>query len=496
MEKNRCDCGEPASHRCTNCSPPKLLCRSCISPHIQKFPSETFIPLRQSPAQNGTILCGLCTASSAIYLQVLGSDSIPLCKSCKKGLRNQGDAVIVPIKWKEVVSSSSDLQKIYIRTEAQRLAFEEIEKSFSVQALNSSIVELRDNIIAAAKKYADKKFIDVESAYRFSNETSKSLKKEVEEQILKCKPDINTVGGKLVDSLLTTGVPCSLPSQKLHNIDSTETDEIIQSIFESVKVQASKPNFNVYLFNPGRDTLTRVDVEAMQKQDIIFERNWTFEASWCVLTSGDIFFCGGNGLNNSEVLMIDVLSRKVTPRKNFTGRSGHAIIEIAGFVYVFGGNKGNSADKYSFIEDEWGALADLPGKLQKTSICKEISGVVVTGIDSNSIYLYIIEQNVYRKLGVDLEQYKNKNKMVFSNGNNVYCMCGDKLFYTDNCNNEIWEAWGTKDILDRDWWSYSQPIIYNGCAYFIKYFVRNLWRLNLSTFELKEIYLQDLQVIV
>ena len=404
--------------------------------------------------------------------------------------------MIIPIKWKEVVFSSRDLEKIYARTEIQRLAFEEIEKSVSLQALTNNITEIRDRIIYSANKFAKRKILEVESACNLSSDSSNSLKREVDEQILKSRPDTDTIGGRLVNSLLTTGVACALPSQKFQSVDPADTDEMIQSIFDRVKVvEETRPSVNVYLFNPGKNTLTRVDIELMQKQEIAFERNWTFEASWCELTNGNIFFCGGNGLNNSEVLMIDAQNREVTPRKNFSGRSGHAIIEIEGSVYVFGGSRGIFAEMYNFIEDEWHAIADLPSKLQKTSICKDASGIMVTGNDCSSIYHYITEENIYKKLSVDLELYKNKNKIVFSNDNITYCMCGDKLYFAGDSDNLAWEAWAMRDIPDRDWWSYTQPVIYNGCAYFIKYFMKNLWRLNLSTFELTEIPLEEMLVI-
>ena len=54
------------------------------------------------------------------------------------------------------------------------------------------------------------------------------------------------------------------------------------------------------------------------------------------------------------------------------------------------------------------------------------------------------------------------------------------------------KTWESKDIIDRDWWCYSKPVIYENSAYFVKYFVRNLWCLNLESFELRETPISDI----
>ena len=99
--------------------------------------------------------------------------------------------------------------------------------------------------------------------------------------------------------------------------------------------------------------------------------------------------------------------------------------------------------------------------------------------------------NKYTDAGNQLENYKTKNKLVFSYENKLYCLCGDRGFVAETLPNSHWQSF---TITDRDWWSYSKPVIYNNCAYFIKYFVRNLWKLDLGTFEMTEFLLQDIQM--
>lgn len=488
MDTNWCNCGAEASHKCTLCNPLTMLCLDCIKSHISRFPKDGIIPLHSISKANGASSCEICSSPRAISLQVLNTKAVPVCKSCKKALKNEVNSVFIPIKWKEIVISSADIQQIYIRNQILSKALEEIDRSYSSEGVKDLVFTLRDSIIASAYKSAEKKCKELDSRFEENTETVKTLREEVEKQIVKSKPDINTLGGKLVNSLLTSDVPYALLSNAVSMMPE-DTAEIVQSIFDSIKIQSAKSSHNVYLFNPGKMNLTKINLEEMTKIEILFNRNWTFESSWCELKSGDIFFCGGNGLTNSEVLIVDVQKTTVSPRRDFNGRAGHGIIEIQDFVYVFGGNKSNCTDRYSFTDDEWSILTDLPQRISRISICKHPDGVFMAGIDCSFGFIYNIQNNTFITAAGFLEAYKPKNKIVFTHNNLIYCMCGDKLYFTHDIDAD---EWNIRDIADRDWWSYSKPVIYNNCAYFIKYFVRNLWRLNLATFELNEIFIQDI----
>jgi hypothetical protein len=160
-------------------------------------------------------------------------------------------------------------------------------------------------------------------------------------------------------------------------------------------------------------------------------------------------------------------------------------------VYVFGGNKGNIAEKYSLMTGEWEQLTDLPIRISRISICEIHNGIFMTGIDCQNVFVYSMAANTYSDAGSHLEPYRNKNKMVFCHEDTIYCMCGDKLFY---CNSQRINVWSEVEIPDKDWWSYSKPVIYRNCAFFIKYFVRNLWQLDLKTFALSERIICDIPI--
>jgi hypothetical protein len=114
--------------------------------------------------------------------------------------------------------------------------------------------------------------------------------------------------------------------------------------------------------------------------------------------------------------------------------------------------------------------------------------IVLSGADCEKLFLYNIQGNTYNDISIQ-DLSKNKNKILFSHQNIIYCLSGDKLLYASY---DSIDKWTSIDIIDRDWWTYSKPVVYDNHAYFIKYFVRNLWRLNLTTFELSELILADI----
>ena len=487
MEQYLCNCGAAGTYKCTLCSPKSILCRDCIPLHLSRYIEDSIIPIHSISYKNGLDTCAICQNHPGIYLQVLEDQANPICKRCKKCIGSIDNSIFIPIKWKELVNNSKDILEIYKRNHIQKLVDNEINNSISLNDIKTKVTEIRDNIIASVMNYAQEKFLEIDTAFKNSAENAIKLKKEVSLQITKKNPDINTLGGKLVSSHLG-GAPCHLPSESISLLPIKETTQIIGEIFNKMQIKAKSSKHNLYFFNPGKPTVIKIDVEKMKKEEFIFERNWTFEASWCELECGDLFFCGGNGISNSEVLIVDINKKAIFEKKSFAGRSGHAIIEINDFIYVFGGNRGNYAEKYSFGLDEWTSLADVPYRIPKISICRIPEGVFITGIDCANIYEYNIETNTYKDA---LSPFITiKNKILFTHENIIYCMCGDKLYMSGD---RI--KWTTVDISDRDWWSYSKPIVYKKNVYFIKYFVRNLWKLNLETFALEEHYLQEIDNI-
>lgn len=490
MESNRCGCGKEGAYRSVLYPEQEPLCLNCVSGHLARNQRDSITPIRVEINDNHyTKTCEMCNENQASQLQVLASGTLSLCKRCKKAISSSTSSIFIPIKWKEIVSCSKDLNEIYVRSNAQNRAIEEVEKSYSMAAYEKSILALKDNIIAFAQQFAEKTLKEALNLSNSSSETIKNMKKEIETQSLKKIPDVNTIGGKLIASLLDHGVPCTLPTFNYNHINQEEVRESIEKFFDRAKISTTISNYNAYLFTPGKQNLIKIDIEKMTRKEYVFERNWTFEASWCELESGDIFFCGGNGISNSEVLLIDVHNRSITQKKSFVGRSGHSMIERNGQIFVFGGNKGNIAERYRFVTDDWEQLADLPYRISRISICEILNGIFMAGIDCGNTYIYNLSLNTYSDLGSNLEIYRNKNKIVFSHEDTIYVMCGDKLFH---CSLQNIGQWIQVDISDRDWWSYSKPIIYKNCAYFIKYFVRNLWQLDLKTFTLHERVLGDI----
>jgi hypothetical protein len=227
----------------------------------------------------------------------------------------------------------------------------------------------------------------------------------------------------------------------------------------------------------------------MEKKDLIFERNWPFEASWCELSNKQILFCGGNGSSSSEVLLINPTTLTVLKKHSFSGRSGHALIEINNFVYTFGGNRGKIVERFSLQLNEWEPLADLPYQISRAAACLVKDQVVLTGNDCLSLFGYSLHLNSYSDLGNSLEAFRTKNKILFYHEGKIFCITGNKVLF---CDEERFGNWMHVDVVDKDWWTYCKPVVYRNCAFFIKFFVRNLWKLDLKTLRIMEIQYCDM----
>lgn len=491
MEQEYCACGIQSTHKCTQCSNQTYVCRNCISTHLASNPKDSFISLNKT-ITSMLPMCQTCDANTATLLQVTNTSALPACKTCREVLEEY-DPIFIPIKWQEIVTCTNDMSEMVTRTTIRKQALEEVDKNFSTLLLEKEIIDRRDEIIQEVMIQSEEKLKELRTKNPGLSDKSMNIKKDIEKQIFKKNLEISTIAGKLIDSLMRTGVaqvPHAIKSK--NNLVNVDVKEAIKPLFASLDSKRNAGNqVNVYLFNPGKNTLTIIDVDSMTRRDLVFNRNWTFEASWCELETGEIFFCGGNGINSSEVLVVDAEDQSVVTKRGFAGRAGHSIVEINGSIYVFGGNRGSHAEKYRFDTDDWEQLAELPSRVNRISVCKTPGGIFMAGVDCTNVYMYDIAANCYRDLGTSLDFYKTKNKIVFFYENTVYCLCGDKLLYTkyDEIGN-----WRHKDISDRDWWSYSKPVVHKGCVYFIKYFVRNLWRLDLSTLELSEKILSEIEL--
>ena len=376
------------------------------------------------------------------------------------------------------------MKEISRRKHVLRLFNQYIETKYSSNYIDLYIDEIKDAIVDAVSRVAETK-----KEMRTDLETIKKLKKEAESEILKANPDLTTEAGKLINSMMNNS-KVKTNRCKTGFIPSSELLTLIQSTFERVLYKLEKAEHFIYLFNAGRPTITRINVEKMSKQELVFSRNWMFEASYCELSSKDLFFCGGNGLNSPDVLIINPESLNISIRKSFAGRSGHGLIEHANQVYSFGGNRGKLAERYSIDSDKWESLADLPFKITRASVCMIEEKILMGGIDCNIIYDYCLEHNFYSDLGISLAGFQTKNKILFSHQGWVYVLTGNKVFYCDQGGNG---QWITAEVPDKDWWTYSKPKVFQNSAYFIKHFVKNLWKFDLRALEMTEITLSDIE---
>lgn len=479
-----CICGIQATYHCTICFPNVLLCVNCIGIHLNDNLEDCIKPLKiKNSASN---MCEMCSTEKAVKLGVFEEYTQRLCRYCKVSAD-----LYIDLKWENLISKTSDLGALTQRRSVLKRLLREFEENRNEKLIKSSFQTIKNDIKKLLEQKLEEKEKELLSLPSPNQQEFLKLKKELTDLCFKREINENTDAGRILTSLISNSyLDLSAYSPKLFIPDIKLLDSSLSKYISSIKVVENEAQEKfVYLFTPGKNILVKIKLSELKKTEILFDKNWNFEASWCLLDNGDVFLCGGNGRDSSEVLQISGNPLNVRYLHGFSGRSGHSVVQVDGDIYVFGGNKGNFTEKYVFADDRWSVLTDLPQKIQRVSSCSVNEGVLSTGSECDKLWLYQINENCYSQIDFPLSGYSLRNKIIFFTNNTLYCLTGDRLIVYN---------WETKAILldqvinDRDWWSYSSPIIYKNCAFFIKYFVRNLWKISLDSLKMIEIPLNTM----
>jgi hypothetical protein len=397
----------------------------------------------------------------------------------------------VDLKWASFVFKPSDLEALAQRKSALSRLNKEIDQSRAINVFSSAFEAFKIDMNKIIEKLYIEKFKELVHGANSHDNFIQKIKKEANEQCFQKEIDSSSCGGKLLMTFIQKGsCDMSIVAPQLSFPALEHLESSLKSYFDGIIIrEKGKSEPCVYLFMPGKNVLVKIKLEGLKKVEYIFEKNWNFEASWCLLDNGDIFVCGGNGRDSSEVMIVKTLPESIQALQGFAGRSGHSLVQVNRDIYVFGGSKGNFTERYSLLDDKWVVLTVMPQKIQRSSACRVKEGVLITGSDTDKLLLYSLEENTYLQVDFPLTGYTLRNKIIFFHEDILYCLTGDRL---------IIYHWPSRTLVkdqpvhDRDWWSYSSPVIFNNSAYFIKYFVRNLWAVNLETLKLTEIPLASM----
>lgn len=479
-----CICGKEASFHCTSCNPKVNLCLTCITGHLAQNTDDCIKPLKLK--QSGANICEICNTEKAVKLGVSDTGSEKVCRTCKLNFD-----VFIDLKWSNVISKLSDIENLSIRQSALSQLNKELDQvqlySVVADTLNNykhDIYQIIDSIFAEKQK-------EIAQQSSMNNKLIAKIRKEASEQILQKEFDLSTEGGQLLCKKIQ-GKPMDIShlTPTLILPDPQSLQSVITSFLSKITISENKPEEkSVFLFTPGKNVLVKISLGELQKTEFVFDKIWNFEASWTQLDSGDLFICGGNGRDSSEVLQISIKNKSIRALPSFRGRAGHSLVQVGKSIYVFGGTKEFVTEKFLLKDEKWVNLTAAPVKIQRASTCIINEGILLTGGETDKIYLYDYEKDLYRNIEFNLDGLFVKNKIIFVHEDRLLCLAGDKIFISKFENKSKLEEF---TVNDRDWWTYSAPVIHNRCAYFIKYFVRNLWRLDLDTMKLSEITISSI----
>jgi hypothetical protein len=483
-----CVCGQPPIFRCVNCTPRQVFCKDCAIVHIANNPDDDVVGYYHKASNGVGTLCDVCKKCKAVKLAVLSDRAQKVCKICRLNFPN---TISLELKFEGLVKNADDIPIYYKRMTSVEKALNEIELARDAKDSIKALQTVKEQLHEAIEKEYLAKVAEITQANERVTEYYEALANEVREEGFKPDIDIERPGGRLVASFFSPSVTFNMPKQKITLPDMEKmrkkaTKGISSFIVESI----NKKSYYVYLFYPGKNTLIRINLETLTKNEFAFDKTWTFEASWYEMESGDLLFCGGNGIDNSEVMLVKINPQAIQILEHFTGRSGHGMIEAKREIFVFGGNRGNISEKYSLLTEKWILLSPLPKKITRVSVAlSPDKNIIICGSDLDTCLRYDIEDDSYDYIGKLLEGCAPKNKIIFFYEDLLVCLAGDKMF--------TWKfrsdaGWTTYPIADRDWWTYSNPVVHDGCAYFVKYFVRNLWRVDLRTMTMREYPLNEI----
>ena len=131
-----------------------------------------------------------------------------------------------------------------------------------------------------------------------------------------------------------------------------------------------------------------------------------FDSSWCTMGNNDVFVCGGTvnmeKLSSACFLHTAALDLAETQPMQFA-RSSHGVIEVEGYIYVFGGEgkKGyviDSAERFHVDTSSWSVIKQLPQTLTKVSLVAVGDVIYVTGYNTFKMFVYCPLLDSYRPI--------------------------------------------------------------------------------------------------
>jgi hypothetical protein len=492
------NCSNSATFKCRCKQPAVPLCASCIANHFQTQANTAhlIVPIEPTVRDPSEPCCQECQGGldKPTMICLCNSKKTLLCKQCCSVHIERNPAashIFERIENSRYLNSEDDVKDYLLRNRIIDLLSSQLEVNFSTLTVQKqNLYTSKQTLIQQIEQIFDEKMSEIQEV--------EDTMYAIEIQLKECRLPTNSLDtNSWVYQLLRS---CTLKNinEEVKKMKVVVIDMDIQGILNELDTYRNYSQFakrpfkeNISYFKPDSDELYLYDVKSEKSVKLVVEESekFCYNAGWCSLPNGDLFYCGGfdknRYSNRSFILSLPDLKLRNLPNMR-NAREGHAICYYSGGIYVFGGYNGNIisyCEKFDMEKDCWINLPCMSeARYWFTSALSDHKIYIGGGNPTNTIEIFDPHTCSFSLLTVKLPYYNQHTILSFIK-DTILIFQREKLSAYEPGRNEIVEL---AEISDESWWSNMNSVEFEGFLY-ILHSSGQVWKLDPQSLETKRV---------
>lgn len=488
MEPQCLNCKQTALVKCFCKEPEQMFCLDCLGNHVT-IPGVRHITKEITRRTNSQ-----CSCKQAMEVICLCQDSkTRLCHNCLLPHMASNPALhhsIEPAVADSLTEDAEDLKKFISKKKIIDALIKETRLNLStLNKHKQDILKSKDSIVEA-----------LEDTIKKALDNVKVLEDKIESVIslLESRKFASSPNNDWVDEIINK---CRLSETEIvskemkYIISNVNKDIVLNSIKNFIDIvilkepMAERPN--IYYIKPKLKEIVSTDPVNLQLNKIPFPAGLQLkdQGSWCEISSGRIFYCGGheNPNGTKDAFIIDLIdSDFISVNKMIDSRVFHALVRHNSQIFVFGGYQGKisikNCEKFDLVKNTWTSIGEMNNPRSGFTVSLLQDKIYIAG-DSKSIEVFDVLTGIFELIEPKLEFSENYSITVYSK-NKLLILQKDKLFEANTSNSEVKAL---KGLPSGDWWSPFTPVAYQNKFYFARQTENSLFQLDADSFDVRKL---------
>lgn len=502
-------CPQEPQVKCYCLEAPISLCSACAVDHFRQDSSALHRPFPvDRPLLPSSDLCGVCKVSPAVSICTCMFPWISYCTNCADAhFKEEAETKhsLQPVKARNCLQNSEGVRGFQEKLQVIEEFESEVKRNLvTIADCIKQVNEMASQLIAAIEGWRETTVRGLlEAQERISQNVEISCKQL---ETLRYEASINPISRLEQLVVLSTKETCSTYKPELAMVKFTiEPDRLLNQIpyllrFGENYLLLEQLNKLFYVI-PRTNKLVTLDLPELTPRETILNTDFKFKSAsaWCKLPSGEIFLCGGvrqhkGATYYKEAVLIDPSTKQLKQLPAMkTTRCRHAVAHYRDAIYVFGGyNEAllKSCEKFDIMENSWSALPDLKEGKDCMSVSIWRDRAYLVGYGSNRVEVFdFVTGNIFalpaafRASVMNMLMPKHCAIVGIEGGEMVIVMESEILRV--NVDSQTVRSVSLPSKLERAWYTQCAPVVLKGAEILFFTLDQELWRLTLSTSDLK-----------